>query len=250
MSWKYLEPDDLVVNYHDACMYGRDLLVLRTNDWLNGDCIHYWLKRLQQDCCSSSCDKCRTTLLFDPSAISFFMHQCEDEDEMADFASGYEQFQFTDRLLIPISDDMKPSAHWNIPGQGTHWSLLVLAWEKEAGRQTYCPKGYHYDSIPESGNMDAAYAVATKFYQLLQLMGVIRPSIASLNECPVPRQKNTVDCGIHVLITAETLLQGTCDETQIRGRLTQLFQENPDYCCDYRNRIAEDVLLVAAKYAK
>ena len=36
-----LGPDELVVNFRDACLYGRDLMVLRSNGWLNADCIHY-----------------------------------------------------------------------------------------------------------------------------------------------------------------------------------------------------------------
>lgn len=242
-----MRPDDLIVNYHDACLYGRDLLILRSNDWLNADCLHYQFKRLQHDLCSSNNDKNRMTLLFDPSAISFFMHQCEDADELAEFASGYGRFQDVDRLFVPVSDDMKPSNHWNIPGRGTHWSLLVLVWEKGDGRQKSGPLAYHFDSVPDSGNVEAANAVAFKLFQLLESLDVFRPRDKIIHECRVPRQKNGFDCGIHVLITAEFLLQGAYEETQVGGRLMEYFDSNPNMCSEYRRRIAEDALLQATK---
>ena len=239
-------PDDLIVNYHDACLYGRDLLVLRRTEWLNSDCLHYQFKRLQDDFCSSNNEKKRMTLLFDPSAISFFMHQCEDADELAQFASGYGQFQDVNRLFVPVSDDMKPSTHWIIPGRGTHWSLLLLVWEKGFDQKS-CPQAFHFDSVPESGNLDAAYAVASKLYQLLESLDATRPTETRIHECQVPRQKNGFDCGVHVLITTEILLRDTCEETQMGGKLRQLFDSNPNLCYEYRQRIAEDACLQATK---
>jgi len=228
-------PDDLIVNFHDACVYGRDLLVLRSKDWLNADCIHYQLKRLQQDYCSN-----HETLIFDPSAVSLFMHQCQDEEELKDFASGYDKFQTTKRLLIPISDDMVPSSHWNIPGRGTHWSLLVLILGKQA---------YHFDSIPDSGNTAAACAVAQKFFRLLESLGLIHIPSVSIRECPCPKQKNGYDCGLHLLLAAEVLVRGDCEETQVGKRLNELFEANPDACTDLRRSIAADVVTQAATQA-
>jgi len=238
-------PDDLVVNYSDACLYGRDLLVLRSNDWLNADCIHYQFQRLQQEHCSD-----HKTLLFDPSAVSFFMHQCQDDEELNDFASGYnDRFASTERLLIPISDDMKTSANWGVPGRGTHWSLLLLILEKQQDEgKSASSKAFHFDSIPGSGNMQAACAVAAKFHQLLQNLGVIHVSEKSIRECAVPRQKNGYDCGIHVLVTAEILVRGDhCDEMQVGERLKGMFMVKPNLCSDVRAQIAEDALIQAAK---
>jgi len=236
-------PDDLVVNYHDACLHGRDLMILRSNDWLNADCIHYQFQRLQQEYCHE-----KRTLLLDPSVVSFFMHQCEDEEELADFATGYDRFRDTERLLIPINDDMKPSAHWNIAGRGTHWSLLVLKWDKKKeGGTKPCPKALHLDSIPGSGNMLAACAVAAKFNQLLERLDLVGVAEKSIRECPVPKQKNGYDCGVHVLVTAEVLVRNNCEETQVGSRLKELFDTKPAYCLDVRNRIADDALAQAAK---
>lgn len=239
-------PDDLVVNYHDACLHGRDLAILRSSGWLNADCIHYQLQRLQQEyCCSVS----SRTLLLDPSVVSFFMHQCEDDDEIEDFANGYDRFRDAVRLLVPISDDMKPSAHWNNPGRGTHWSLLVLIWDskKEDDGTKPCPRALHFDSIPGSGNAQAACAVAAKFYKLLERLDLVRLTELSMRECPVPRQKNGYDCGVHVLVTADLLVRDNeCDETQVEDRLKELFKTKPAYCSELRNRIADDALMQAA----
>jgi Ulp1 family protease len=95
--------------------------------------------------------------------------------------------------------------------------------------------------------LEAAYAVASKLCQLLESLDVIRPTEKTIHECRVPRQENGFDCGIHVLITAEILLQGACAETQIGARLMQLFDSNPNLCSEYRRRIAEDALLQATK---
>lgn len=234
------DDDQLVINYKDACIYGRDWKLFLDGGWLNDACLHYQFQRLkdkeeqEEEHGFSSPGE---LLLMDPAVISCFVHQCETDEEGDDFASGYHGFQSTRRWLIPINNTMtQNNTRWNIPGeQGTHWSLLVLErLERHDGRllesSSSCPliiKGYHMDSVPQSGNAVAANAVANKMQALLwrTLSTTIAATTATtmrskhvrspppppppplcLHECRVPRQHNGYDCGMHVLATAEALL--------------------------------------------
>jgi Ulp1 family protease len=247
--------DQLVVNYNDACIYGRDLNLLLSHSWLNDACIHYQFNRLQHEYDRDN----KTLRLLDPAIVSFFMHQCEDDDELAEFASGHDCFRTTRRILIPINDTMTSNnSSWSIPGQGTHWSLLAmersLDFDDDDSSSQVKTTCYHFDSVPRSRNSAAANEVATKMQTLLQSITsktdahVPSGTGVVVHECDVPKQSNSYDCGVHVLATAETLLQDegvSC--THVGERLTKLFQKNPTYCSDLRVRITEDILAQVAK---
>lgn len=232
--------DDLVVNYHDACLYGRDISLLYSNGWLNADCIHYQFKRLQQEFSPDL-----KHLLLDPSAVSFLMHQCNDDDEMSEFASGYIFFRTSERLFIPVNDNMMPSSQWNVTGLGTHWSLLVLLLSKKqakvSNQSCWEISPYHYDSIPGSSNGQAASAVSIKFCKLFQdcIKGTV--ALNSIHHCTCPYQVNGYDCGMHVLATTEVLLRTTCTEEEVGVKLKGIFDQNPLFCSDLRQRIVHDV---------
>jgi hypothetical protein len=280
----FYEDDHLIVNYKDACIYGRDWKLFSMmchpgdNDgWLNDSCIHYQLLRLQDQFAATS-----LVLLLEPAVTSFFVHQCIDDDEMEEFATAHQLHQ-KNRFLIPIhdlmrnDDDATASASWRIPGRGTHWSLLALiVCEAEVPMDDHqnhsiskiC--GYHLDSVPNSGNRKAAECVANKLGTLvLQQQHTI-----TVQECPVPKQRNGHDCGIHVLMTVECILEIWTKEeepdgakeasnlhhhrnnnnnnnksnqvfawTETIGRnLESLLHANPNFCRQFRMRIARDIL--------
>jgi hypothetical protein len=90
--------NELVVNYNDAVIYGKDLAWLESNTaWLNDACIHYQLTRLQQTRDPSA----QAIISFDPAVVSFLMHQVEDDDEIRDFTAGYHNFESTKNILFP-----------------------------------------------------------------------------------------------------------------------------------------------------
>ena len=218
---------------------------------------------------SSQEDDTTTTLLLDPAVVSFFMHQCEDEDERRDFSNSYDNFASIRQLVIPINDTMIMATStttseqaWQIPGRGgTHWSLLLLllvaAKEKEEEDTTLAVRmsgGYHFDSVPNSGNHSAAQDVASKFQALLLNNNNAekmkkKKTIINVEECKVPKQSNGYDCGIHVLATAQVLLQifnehedGTKQPPPslnviVGQRLDKLFLQTN--CADFRRRIVE-----------
>ena len=135
----------LVLNYHDAVLYGSDVALLESSTaWLNDACVHFFLTFLQQ--------RYAQVQFFDPSVITFLMHQCDQED-LVEFSQGIDKSRSP--LVIPINDAHASSA-WKTPGGGAHWSLLVLQGEH----------GSHFDSV-EGNNRGVAQAVARKFQDVL-----------------------------------------------------------------------------------
>ena len=199
--------DKLLINYNDACIYGRDLRLLDDRHaWLNDACIHYQFMRLQ-----SQFDAGGVGVLFlDPSVISFFMHQCQDEDEIEEFCQGYDRFASQKTIFIPVNDNLTRSLQETVPGKaGTHWSLLVAIIGYTGSHRI---PFLHFDSVQTSGNGHVAKAVATKFslayYDFCcrqQHQSQSRSSFACLQECKAPHQANGYDCGVHVLAVAEIL---------------------------------------------
>jgi sulfur relay (sulfurtransferase) complex TusBCD TusD component (DsrE family) len=234
--------NELVLNYNDAVIYGKDLGLLAHNTaWLNDACIHYQLTRLQQ-----THDPAAKSILFlDPAVVSFLMHQVEDDDEMRDFTAGYHHFEVTKRIFVPINDNMG-SQHWQTPGLGSHWSLLLVLLSPVSSSSsssssstevegTTTPLFFHFDSVTGS-NQKAAHAVATKLYQAWEMTRMqqhvhahehrsvqrdleqttaeaqVRAHV-QVQSCASPQQRNGYDCGLHLLANAQGLAE--CTDTDL-----------------------------------
>ena len=246
--------DELIVNYQDACIYGRDWKLLHSpTAWLNDACIHFHLSRLQQN-------RVGDDLFLDPSVISYFVHQCTDKEDLLDLARGYNNFDGLKRIFAPVNDNLA-SSDWQTPGLGRHWSLLVILLLD--GKEKYL----HFDSVPGS-NSRAAIKLARQ-WSCLWKGGVVNdpekegqvssklPSdfeaSVDVQECHVPEQRNGYDCGIHVLATAEILaLEELQDKYEVEtyeqvldDKFQKLLESDPHYCIRFRRRIAEDILHVA-----
>jgi sentrin-specific protease 8 len=232
-----------VVNYNDAVIYGKDLGLLESNTaWLNDACIHYQLQRLQQ----THDPTAKSIVFLDPAVASFLMHQVQDEEEMREFTAGYHHFEFTKCIFVPINDNMG-SQHWQTPGLGSHWSLLLVlllpvsssssslspspsSAAAAAAEVTTTPLFFHFDSVTGS-NQKSAHAVATKFYQaweMTQIQQHAHPSVPRdheqttielhVQQCASPQQRNGYDCGMHVLANAQDLAD--CTDTDLIGSMT------------------------------
>jgi Ulp1 family protease len=244
------DDDQLIINYNDVCIYGRDFYLLTNHGaWLNDTILHYQLVRLQEQYASD-----KKILLLDPIVISFFMHQCKDADDLADFWNGCNNgFSGTHRLILPIVDTMSDHQNW-YTRTGTHWSLLVL----DIHHSTLY--GYHFDSISQSGNFSCAHQVANKLQALFHVNTLHSNTetnshmVVTLLECAVPKQKNGYDCGVHVLIAAEMIAQQPY-HFHIEPNMEHHFYNatslwmgeddcaSMDRCCDImRQRIASDIL--------
>jgi Ulp1 family protease len=190
-----LKGDELMLNYNDVCIYGRDYkLLLSPSAWLNDTCIQYQLVRLQEEYRAQRPQlHPLDTVLLDPTVVSYFMHQCEtDEELLTDFLPGYQMFAHTKRIFVPINDCLTSQLSQSV-GKGTHWSLLVVHIDKHHAdssestapltdcppppppplEQRHCPpqlEGFHYDSVPHSRNQTVAAIVAGKLVYTLQLL--------------------------------------------------------------------------------
>lgn len=224
--------NELVVNYNDAVIYGKDLGLLESNTaWLNDACIHYQLARLQQ----THDPTAKSILFLDPAVVSFLMHQVQDEDEMREFTAGYHNFESTKLIFVPINDNMG-SQNWQTPGLGSHWSLLLVLLlpvlpSHASVEETKTPLFFHFDSVTGS-NQKAADAVATKMYQALEMTHIeharVHPSVqrdleqttiqVQVQPCASPQQRNGYDCGMHVLANAQDLADGT--DADLIGSMT------------------------------
>jgi hypothetical protein len=256
--------NEFVVNYNDAVIYGKDLGLLESNTaWLNDACIHYQFTRLQQTHDpdpDSNPTTAKSILFLDPAVVSFLMHQVQDKDEMLEFIEGYNHFESTNRIFVPINDNMG-SQHWQTPGLGSHWSLLLVLLLpvssssspqlSAAGEVTTntTPQFFHFDSVRGS-NHKSAHAVATKLYQAWEMAQIQiqqhvqqhvqqqHPSVqvqrdtdteqtqttkevqVQVHECVTPQQINGYDCGVHVLAAAQDLVDWTIDIDSLTGWTT------------------------------
>ena len=139
---------DLIINYHDAVIYGSDLKLLKNRtEWLNDSCIHFFFVLLQQRQREQERERkqketASSFLFMDPSVVSYWMHQCTDQDDIEDFVNNTNFPKPKGRngvgggggggggggvIFIAVNDDMALSSNgWQIPNSGSHWSLLLI----------------------------------------------------------------------------------------------------------------------------
>merc|ERR1712161_130978 len=174
------DDSDLIINYHDAVIYGSDLkLFNRRSEWLNDSCIHFYFAFLQQQQKylrqqQQQQKEGKLSFLFmDPSVVSFWIHQCTDQDDIKEFVNNID-FPGKDGtssnsgvIFVPVNDNMSNSSNsWQIPNSGSHWSLLliVVGCDKNENNNDddseVTLRFWHFDSIRNSGNIRAAQDIA------------------------------------------------------------------------------------------
>ena len=269
MSQRCYGKDELVVNYHDACIYGRDLALLESTpktEWLNDACIHFALTDLQVAHDTTNSASCSgnslggTTLFLDPAVVAFLMHQCQDEDDFQDFVAGCRNFDNVHRLVVPINDSLTAD-HWAIPGAGTHWTLLFMERYHDKNNNNNgigcAAAAYHMDSVKGSGNLSVAQAVADKIMKASA--GAFGSSLdVVVHDCQgVPTQCNGYDCGVHVIAAAQTIAEmiGTCPNDSDRNSVAKYVVElrkrmgnnSSTFCQNLRQQLAIRIRMLAAR---
>jgi sentrin-specific protease 8 len=224
--------DELIVNFHDAVIYGSDLtLVQSRKEWLNDACINFFFAVLRQ------ADSTDNIVFMDPSVVSFFMHQCTDDEDLADFKDGF-QYPPTGKIVVPINDNMTLASHWQRPGGGNHWSLLVIVTSSTV-EVVQC---WHFDSVRGSNNAAAARDVTRKMNEFI-FKG---KGSSQLVEASTPRQVNGYDCGLHMLAAAEMFeSMASINLEDYERALRNFVRETPDFCLKLRGRIEKDILRLA-----
>lgn len=222
----------LLLNYYDACIYESDLNLLKNSrEWLNSACIHFFMMRLQH---SNAATTPGADIFLDPSALSFLMHHCQENDDMMDFCrgqglTGTEDRVHSRRIFVPVNDTFGRGSGQYAGDGGMHWSLLVMLQMVINGPlhdsdnfscEHYNDTGnsavfMHFDS--SSGmNADAAVSVAKKLNQAIHCCkwksgerdmgnGINHVCVTA---CPTLQQHNGYDCGVYLLAKAEIILEG------------------------------------------
>jgi len=216
------DDDELLVNYDDACIYGRDLRLIYNpseeggggGGWLNDACIHFALKRLLADHQKKRAQHAHSNslLLMDPAVLSFFMHSCQTDDmeDLMDFCQGFRNFGGVAVIFLPVNDSMTTLPQ-RVGQQGSHWSLLLATKLNKSSKDTASSLVFfHFDSVTHSGNERIARQIAAAFLKAWKICQAnttdLKPALC-YHECTaVPQQVNGYDCGIHVLLTIEALL--------------------------------------------
>jgi len=274
---KRYQDDELVLNYYDACIYGRDLKLLEDETaWLNDACLHYHLVCLQQHALGHSSMK--DVILMDPSVVFCLVQQYDEADEFLQFAAQYQNFQYKRRILVPVNDSL--ASRRVAPGLGTHWSLLLIVLPKSSSSTSSsttssdrfsqhrwdAPKTttlslceyFHFDSIGASCNLSAAQAVARQWDQMWKLLNKSASTSSSstttavrVQECQTPRQRNGYDCGLHVLAAAQVLAEMKPNNDQYEKEMEVILgtalKRNPLFCAGLRVRIANGIRKKAAE---
>jgi Ulp1 family protease len=222
------EDDDiLLLNFHDAVIYKRDLnLLLNERGWLNDAIIHFYFEYLQQQSPAIG------DYFMDPSVVSYFMHQCIENDDIQEFVQSApfpspSTIGTRGRIFIAVNDYMMPSSSsWlslSSTAQGTHWSLLVIDIQVLDHDDEDMPilLAHHFDS---HGPSDTNHLVARKIFEKIFTHVYQHPHgtlstnkfsavdsdanvffLEASSGCKIPQQVNGHDCGVHVLGAAEIL---------------------------------------------
>ena len=130
-----------VINYFDAQLYASDVDIFTSNEWLNDNCIGFYMMYIYQMVCQAS----SMWLLVDPAVVSFVMLLDEEEEE--EFSKN-ENLREKQKVLIPVNNAQSSQTY------GTHWSLL--GWDLSSNRF------HHYDSS-HGMNDGAARRTAQRF---------------------------------------------------------------------------------------
>lgn len=220
---------DIVLNYNDAVIYGSDLALVQSRTaWLNDACINFFFELTKQ----RLMDNKSTPIEFmDPSVVSFFVHQCIEEEEIKDFVDSV-SFPVTGKIFIPVNDSMVQSTAWHTEG-GSHWSLLLIT--KKSNREM---QFWHFDSMENSGNIRAADNIATKLGS--SCFGIESPAVIQAN---TPLQSNGYDCGVHMLAAVQTF--AAMEEVDLKShedRLRLEMNDAPGFCIAIRNNITNEII--------
>jgi Ulp1 family protease len=249
---------NLILNYHDAVIYQSDLDILKSSSaWLNDACVNFYFTRLQVSIRSNN-----TSFKFmDPSVLSFFMHQWDEEEDRDDDVLGLLMTGQNNKRLyfLPINDNYV-SQRWTTPGGGCHWSLMLMIVTYMSDDDGPPSIGFwHFDSSEGSGNIRAATSVAQKIQRVIMNHSVnttnnnSQQTALPVRQCSVSQQQNGYDCGLHALATAEAIANACCatedmtlDTTALVTIVKRSVATSPSYFRTMRQRMVKDIEVLAA----
>eukprot|EP00532_Pseudo-nitzschia_australis_P014840 CAMPEP_0168284218 /NCGR_PEP_ID=MMETSP0141_2-20121125/23385_1 /TAXON_ID=44445 /ORGANISM="Pseudo-nitzschia australis, Strain 10249 10 AB" /LENGTH=323 /DNA_ID=CAMNT_0008228199 /DNA_START=29 /DNA_END=1001 /DNA_ORIENTATION=+ len=224
----HIDYDELIINYHDAVIYGSDLHRFeRRTEWLNDSCIHFFFAVLaqqqqQQSMSSNHEDFVRSTKFPGRTGNSCNGNGNDDTSSNSN-ANGNDG----GLIFVAVNDTMSTTAgdgddSWKTPNSGNHWSLLVMEVTNATTNTKTAPSSssrlsfWHFDSIRNSGNIRAAEDIARKMrvhvYPNAEIVTERKTKATAtgtktmlVRAAETPQQRNGYDCGVHVLGSARII---------------------------------------------
>ncbi|XP_003383983.1 PREDICTED: sentrin-specific protease 8-like [Amphimedon queenslandica] len=173
-----MDPDKIVLSYHDSLLRLSDVSLLDPPHWLNDRLIGFYFEYLERDhvkngerVCFITPDVTQFIKLYRGSELKMFLEPlslCEKE------------------LVILAVNDNSSSEH----SGGSHWSTLVF------DRESYLY--FHYDSSSPSNHTPARQCASS----LSPFLSRGEKEIPFLEEAS-PHQHNSHDCGVYALLFAK-----------------------------------------------
>ena len=194
MALQVIDPSDGFI------LYEEDIALLTGTNWCNDRILHFGLKyalspknfpeNIPKLSPSSSSSSFHT---IDPIALSYLNHLCESEEEKIQFGrdNNYHQKKNEKKtfFFLPVANNSSSFS------SSSHWSLLLF--------YTSSKTFLHFDSIENSGNN----YVAEKLAENISIaFGISSAGVPFNMKFPsTPRQSNSYDCGVYVILMAEVL---------------------------------------------
>ena len=242
----------VVLSKGDNCLREADVELLRGPHWLNDQLISFYFTHLSDSQPDESVlllgGSVRRSLpgatpagrlTQAPRQVTFFLANC-DEDDAAVITAPL-RAAARSLILCALNDNASVST----ANGGSHWTLLAL-------RRSQSPAGgaevsfLHYDSLGQSRNGAVARRVAQTLASALQLGS----GSARVEAARVPQQANNYDCGLHVLLTAQALVDTHCSSGRAPTQAELAAAVTPAAACKLRGDIAELIARYAAEEAE
>ncbi|XP_064458014.1 sentrin-specific protease 8-like [Ornithodoros turicata] len=177
-----------ILSYHDVLLRESDVELLDGPYWLNDAIITFWMQFMEHELYQQH----SPSVAFVTPDVVHFVKSSSGSDLAEELKSL--ELQKKDVVLLPVND----CACLDSPG-GCHWSLLVYS--RKDG------KFAHYDSS-KGTNLEHAQRVAKA------LLPVLNAEVIDLVEVQCPQQKNSYDCGVHVIYNLDRVCQKYMEDCQ------------------------------------
>lgn len=202
---------DIQLTYKSSTLRLSDISLFYPSNWLNDQCINFYFEYLNSPQ--------KPSLVFVDPAATFLMIFENDLEDLLKALSSLE-LSTKEFIFCPVNDSKDPTN----PLGGSHWSLLVYS--------TVLQESFYYDSLYSTINPNAGI--------INQQLNLVLNHNNQVTQVYLENaQNNSADCGVYVLLIAETLadnLTNSRDQLLLRGLQSLI---SPSSASQLRTRILE-----------